>query len=119
MEPRSISQQIAAYLVENPGAEDTVEGITEWWLLSQRIQVAVNQVRSAITELAAQGFLSASRGRDGRIRFGLNPAHRAELTAWLTGDPPPQRQRRTTANTSTASTTAPRAKTPRRSRPKR
>ncbi|HRI13123.1 MAG TPA: hypothetical protein PLX89_08960 [Verrucomicrobiota bacterium] len=83
MECPPIDQQIAAYLVRHPDAQDTIEGIAEWWLLEQRIHVALGEIRSALTELAARGFLSVARGRDGRIRFSLNSSKEQEVAAWL------------------------------------
>jgi len=33
-----ISLKILAYLLNNPNAQDTLEGISEWWLLDQDIK---------------------------------------------------------------------------------
>ena len=30
---------IRQYLAEHPGAMDTTEGITEWWLMRQRVRI--------------------------------------------------------------------------------
>ena len=84
-------------MVEHPEAKDTVEGIADWWLLKQRIQVALAEVRAALTELAARGFLNTQRERDGRIRFGLNPEKAVEISAWLTKSGKPAARPRTTS----------------------
>lgn len=69
---RPLANEVLAYLVEHPQAQDTLEGIVEWWLLEQRIREAVADVEAALNELVAKGFLVARQCGDGRTYYRLN-----------------------------------------------
>jgi hypothetical protein len=69
LEPGPVAAQILAYLSAHPDAQDTVEGIAEWWLLEQRISDTTTAVREALAELVARGMASQHIGRDGRILY--------------------------------------------------
>jgi methyl-accepting chemotaxis protein len=66
-----IERQILAYLSANPDAQDTLRGIAEWWLLKQRIMEAIRDVEAAVSNLVANGKLSARTGLDGQVRYHL------------------------------------------------
>lgn len=80
----SVQQQIAAYLLRHPEAEDTLEGIVEWWLLEQRIRTSIRDVQSALRELDELGFLVAGKGPDGQVHYGLDASKRDAVLEWLT-----------------------------------
>jgi DNA-binding transcriptional regulator PaaX len=69
MKIAEISQEILEYLRKHPDASDTLEGITEWWLLSQRIHYERKKVREAVSKLVDQGFLVEIKGKDSRVRY--------------------------------------------------
>jgi len=87
---RPIADQILAYLVEHPQAQDTPEGITEWWLLEQRILSAAADVDEALRELAAEEFLVARQCADGRTYYGLNRVKEREIRRHLRRSQPAQ-----------------------------
>jgi hypothetical protein len=66
-----IERQILSYLSANPDAQDTLRGIVEWWLLKQRILETTTEVEAAVSNLVANGKLSAQRGLDGQVRYHL------------------------------------------------
>lgn len=68
----SLADQVLAYIIRHPEAQDTVEGIAEWWLLEPQIHRTVSEVEAALSRLVAEGFLVARRCRDGRTYYGLN-----------------------------------------------
>jgi hypothetical protein len=76
---RPIADQILAYLVKHPEAQDTLEGITEWWLLEQRIRSAVEEVDGALHNLVADDLLLKRQCADGRTYYGLNRAKEREI----------------------------------------
>jgi hypothetical protein len=67
-----IFYDILAYLADHPQAQDTVEGIVEWWLLEQRIKRATTQVKAAVAQLAAEELVIPREGTAGRIYYRLN-----------------------------------------------
>ncbi len=80
---RSIADDILAYLVKHPEAQDTLEGITEWWLLEQRIRSAVAEVDGALRNLVAADLLSTRRCADGRTYYALNRTKEREIRRHL------------------------------------
>jgi hypothetical protein len=64
---------ILAYLVDNPDAGDTFEGIVEWWLLHQRIKIQTRTVsEAAAAKLVDQGLIVAEEGSDSRVIYRIN-----------------------------------------------
>ena len=76
---RDISEEILEYLRKHPEASDTLEGITEWWLLSQRINYEMKRVKAAILKLVKQGWVIEIRGRNSVVRYRFNPGKRKEI----------------------------------------
>ena len=64
--------EILGYLADHPQAQDTVEGIVEWWLLEQRIKRATTQVKTMLEQLVAEGLVIARQGAGGRIYYRVN-----------------------------------------------
>ena len=67
-----IIREILAYLADHPQAQDTVEGIVEWWLLEQRIKRGTRHVKSAVEQLVAAGFITAREGAAGQVYYRVN-----------------------------------------------
>jgi hypothetical protein len=80
---RPITDDVLAYLVEHPQAQDTMEGIVEWWLLEQRIRNAVADVEVALRDLVSHDLLVARQCSDGRTYYGLNRAKEREIRRHL------------------------------------
>ena len=66
-----IEQQILNYLTANPAAQDTLRGITEWWLFMQRIQETESDIEAALNKLVANGKLARQVGSDGQVIYRL------------------------------------------------
>lgn len=75
-EKREACQYILAYLLENPDAGDTFEGIVEWWLLHQKIRFETRTVSLAIAKLVADGLIVEQKGSDSRVIYRANQATR-------------------------------------------
>jgi hypothetical protein len=67
-----IASRILAYLIENPNAQDTLEGIVEWWLLERLTKRTTARVRAALNELVARGLVLKRRGSESRIYYKIN-----------------------------------------------
>jgi len=80
-----LAHQILAYLAEHPVAQDTVEGIMEWWLLDREIVHQTKAVTSALAELVAKGLILETRAKDSRAHYRLNPNKLGEVLEILKG----------------------------------
>lgn len=78
-----VAHQILAYLHANPDAQDTLEGIIEWWLLDQNIKRQSERVRQALAQLTARGLIVARMGTDSRVHYGIDRSKRDEIEALL------------------------------------
>jgi hypothetical protein len=75
--------EILSYLVEHSRAQDTLEGIMQWWLLEQQIKQWIAQAQTALGELVAQGLALERKGRDGQIHYRVNRRRLNEIRALL------------------------------------
>ena len=71
-EKREACQHILGYLLDNPEAGDTLEGIAGWWLLKQRIRFETLTVAQAVAQLVNDGLITAQQGPDSRIIYKAN-----------------------------------------------
>ena len=67
----AIQKEILAYLAVNSKAQDTLEGIREWWLLQPRGEQAVTVIEAALAKLVSAGKLQTKTGPDGRMHYLL------------------------------------------------
>jgi len=82
-EKSEIARDVLGYLTDNPEAQDTLEGIVEWWLLERKIENRTSRVREALAELVAAGLILERHGADSRIRYLINGERRQEIRALL------------------------------------
>jgi len=80
---REIERDILAYLIRNPSAEDTVEGIVEWWLLDQRIRNESGRAKEALSDLVNKGLVLERTARDARSRYRVNAKRLKEIKKML------------------------------------
>ena len=77
--PVPLTDEVLAYLLRYPQAEDTVEGIAEWWLPTGGNRHAVSDVEAALSQLVGAGFLVARQCGGGRIYYRLNRDKEQEI----------------------------------------
>jgi len=82
-EKAQITYEILAHLAENTDAQDTIEGIIEWWLLEQKIKNSATSVKKALAELVAQGLVHEDKGSDSRPRYRINREKYGEIRGLL------------------------------------
>jgi hypothetical protein len=75
--------EILSYLHANPDAQDTLEGIVEWWLLDQKILQQTERVKTALAQLAARGLIVARMGTDSRVHYGINRSKLEKIESLL------------------------------------
>lgn len=78
-----IAQDVLAYLVEHPQAQDALEGITHWWLLEQEIARRTAEVQLALADLVMKGLVLERQGSDGRIHYRINQSKSEEIREFL------------------------------------
>lgn len=67
---KELEKAIKMYLAEHPQAMDTLEGISEWWLMRQHIRIEVTTVRKAISRLVKDDVLEEiGTGEKARYRL--------------------------------------------------
>ena len=59
-----IQQELLGYLLDNPGAMDTLEGIAAWWLPRHEVRVGVELVARALERLESEGVIERAGGPD-------------------------------------------------------
>jgi hypothetical protein len=85
-EKSEIACDVLGYLIDNPDAQDTLEGIVEWWLLERKIESRTAKVKEALTELAATGLILERKGPDSRVRYLINDSRQDEIRRMLSKD---------------------------------
>jgi len=78
-----LAHEILQYLIDNPNAQDTVEGITTWWLLVRTIKHQTALVKEALAMLVADGLVIAQEGSDSRTYYKLNLRRRKRIVSLL------------------------------------
>jgi hypothetical protein len=78
-----IAYEILAYLAAHPEAQDTVEGIVQWWLLEQHIQRQTVHVKAALAQLVAEGLVLERKGKDARVHYRVNQHKLDEIAVLL------------------------------------
>ena len=82
-EKREIAREVLGYLIDNPDAQDTLEGIVEWWLLERKIDSRNVKVREALAELIDRGLILERAGSGSRPRYLINADKQEEIRALL------------------------------------
>lgn len=72
LEQKEVSQGILRYLLRHPDAQDTLEGISEWWLFEERIIQKIAEVQNALEKLVTQGFILEKQTSDASVLYRLN-----------------------------------------------
>jgi hypothetical protein len=77
----TIGNEILLYLIDHPKAQDTLEGIVEWWLLERQIKFQTARVKEALSQLVAKGFILEKKGPDARIQYRIRQSKYKEIQA--------------------------------------
>lgn len=80
-----IAAQVLRYLMRNPDAKDTVEGIRAWWLGPAVPEWRAGELAEALEALTARGWLLTRDTERGRL-FSVNPAQVTEIEGFLQGE---------------------------------
>jgi hypothetical protein len=78
-----LAYDILAYLSQHPDAQDTVQGITEWWLLEQEIRSRIDEVEQALARLVADRLLIKRTASDRLTHYRINTRRSKEINSLL------------------------------------
>ena len=78
-----IARDLLGYLINNPDAQDTLEGIVEWWLLQMKLESSTLKVKQALADLVSRGFILERAGSDSRLRYMINDGKQDEIRELL------------------------------------
>ena len=81
--PEEASYEILSYLARNPDAQDTLEGVVEWWMFEQKIRSRTSQVELALAQLVAKGLIVKRKGKDARTHYRVNRRKLREISSIL------------------------------------
>lgn len=79
---KTIASLILNYLVKHPEAMDTVEGITRWWLLRERIDQSLQTVNRTLEFLLQKDFIKKLKIQDNQF-YKLNDIRCEEIHKFL------------------------------------
>jgi hypothetical protein len=78
-----IAKEILAYLVDHPDAQDTFEGIIQWWLPEQEIKFQIEKVKEALEELVDKQLILECKSGDSRTHYRMNKNKSREIQAFF------------------------------------
>lgn len=76
----TIAHEILAYLIDNPEARDSLDGIVKWWLLDRKIRYQMTLVEKALDELVDQELVIEEKKMDSSNLYRVN-SHKLEEIA--------------------------------------
>lgn len=71
------------YLWKNQQAQDTLQGIAQWWLPQQQLETNKTTLKAALSELVGKKLILESKGKDAQTHYRLNPRKLREVAALL------------------------------------
>jgi hypothetical protein len=80
---RAVIQAILQYLIRNPDAKDTLEGILKWWLPEAQGEWGKEDVQKALHVLTSKGWLLRRRTSPSEEIYGVNKDKLAEIRRFL------------------------------------
>ncbi len=74
-----VAHEILAYLIDHPDAQDTLEGVVEWWMPERKLRYQVALIKDAIGELVKNEWVIARTRQNSRTYYRINEEKRAEI----------------------------------------
>jgi len=75
----SITLVVLQYLLSNPGAKDTLEGIRKWWIATRRHEPRSDELQAVLDELMQKGWVVRFKPRGSKYVYGLNKDRLQEI----------------------------------------
>ena len=71
------------YLVAHNDAKDTAHGIMQWWLIGAEARLRVIDLNTALEDLVARGWITATTVGHGPTLYGLDRTRLHEIQEYL------------------------------------
>lgn len=85
MSRSATAARILAYLAENPDAQDSLQGILDWWLPQPHLASRTGPVREALVDLVSDGLLLESEALGSPTRYRVNRDRLEEIRQIVRG----------------------------------
>ncbi len=82
-ETSDIEYDILSYMADNPDAQDTLEGIVQWWLLERKLKHETPRVKEVVAELVSRGLILERINASSRTHYKINRSRMDEIHAVL------------------------------------
>ena len=83
MKKEEIGRDVLAYLEAHQNAQDTLEGIVEWWLVEQSARNQTATIRTALAELVERKYLVRRKTTDAQVLYRLNRRKLKQIAAFI------------------------------------
>ncbi len=70
-----VADEILRYLLAHPEAQDTIDGIADWWLTERRVRQGIAEVEVALCHLVDRGLVDVDVREDGKRHYCLKLAN--------------------------------------------
>jgi len=78
-----VAHAILEYLWNHPDAQDTLSGISQWWLPDESLRSRATSVEEALADLVSAGLVVERRSKDSQVHYGINRSKLQRVRAFL------------------------------------
>ncbi len=78
-----VIREILRYLIEHPGAKDSIDGVIWWWLPRECLKYRDEDVLQALNHLVSRRWVIASRVTKSTVVYGVVAARLGEIRRFL------------------------------------
>lgn len=83
---RRVARDILRYLVDNPEAKDTLDGIVTFWFPEGEVKWGREEIQEAVEALVSKGWMTQKNLPSFKVIYGLNPNRLEEIKAFIDPD---------------------------------
>jgi hypothetical protein len=74
---KTTGHRILRYLLRHPNAQDTLEGIAEWWIMEEQIHQKYREVEEALKVLVNENLIIKTQYANSDVLYSLNADKKA------------------------------------------
>jgi hypothetical protein len=78
-----LARDILSYLESHPDAQDTLDGIIDWWSQEPNIRNQTASVKDILNELCSRGLIVMGLGKDRRSYYQINRHKLKQISSCL------------------------------------